>query len=176
MNLRTLFLLTALVIGPVLTPTPSDAADQNLLKNADFTEKRPDGKPAPLAWYREGNCSLAVSQTDGLQVTVTSKGKKDGRFAQSIDVESGKTYIVSAEVKATVNEMAYLEIEFLNGGLEIKSMPRMDSSKCTTEWKTIELKVATREVKRFSVMCRFEQSDRAVGQTASFRKLKVVPE
>ncbi len=149
------------------------AAGQESLKNADFTAVRPDGKPTPLHWYLDGNCTITASKSDGAQVTVTAAGKKDGRLTQSLDVSPQSTYIVSAEIKATVAGMAYVQIEFLDGGNEIKSMPRIDSEKNGDAWTPVTLEFSTKEAKRFSVLCRFEQTARTSGQSASFRNIRV---
>jgi hypothetical protein len=169
-------LKASLWIALTFTTLVTSAAEQNLLKNADFTQTRTDGKPAPQDWYVEGNCALTISKTDGLEVRVKAAGKKDGRLAQSLDVAPQSTYVVTAEIKGSVSQMAYLQIEFLNGGLEIKTMPRLDSAKGGTDWTPVTLKIATQDAKRFSVMCRFEQSERTVGQTASFRNLRLIQE
>ncbi len=45
-------------------------ADENLLRNADFSKLKSDGKMTPLNWYVEGNCGLAATKADGLQVKI----------------------------------------------------------------------------------------------------------
>jgi len=152
------------------------AADENLLSNADFMAARTDGKPAPLHWYLEGNCSITASQAEGAQLKVNAVGKKDGRLTQSFDVSAQSHYVVTAEIKGTVAQMASLQIEFLDGGNEIKALPRLNSEKCGEAWTPVIVKVATEQAKRISVIFHFEQTERTVGQTASIRNVRVVEE
>ncbi len=152
------------------------ADDGNLLTNADFLAARPDGKTAPLHWYLEGNCSIATSAAEGAQIKVNAVGKKDGRLTQSFDVSAQSTYVVTAEIKGTVPQMAFLQIEFLDGGNEIKALPRLDSEKCGDTWTAVTMKVPTQQAKRISVIFHFEQTERTVGQTASLRHVRVVAE
>ena len=152
------------------------ADDGNLLANADFLAARPDGKPGPLHWYLEGNCSIATSATEGAQVKVNAAGKKNGRLTQSFDVSPQSNYIVTAEIKGTVAQMAFLQIEFLDGGNEIKTLPRLDSEKCGETWTAVTVKVPTQQAKRISVILKFEQTEGTVGQTASLRNVRVAQE
>ncbi|MDO4584757.1 MAG: hypothetical protein Q4D62_11715 [Planctomycetia bacterium] len=82
----------------------ADPQKQNLLKNADFSQKRPEGNlPAEWGFWQHEKTSFGKAQWDGSVGEGSASFEKvmDGCYIQSLPVQPGERYLLHARVKTT---------------------------------------------------------------------------
>ena len=97
--------IAALILALLLAACLPALAEENLLRNGDFSAVR-DDMPEDWQtemWYTDAGVSLLHADPDGYDggcVRVTNVDANDARFTQTVDVEPDTLYKVSGMVRA----------------------------------------------------------------------------
>lgn len=150
----------------------------NLLLNSDFAIANDDGIFKNWTLYAKGQqvqtCTenLPKDCPTGLQIQIESLNGKQGAISQKLKhLPPNKTLKLTAQVRATRQNIASLQVKLKASGKELK---RLRSPKNTMQWKTLELIIPTGQADELSVQLRFSQDDKAQGQTIWLTDLKLV--
>ena len=134
--IRTLLAAVTLVAASALAAGEVLAAP--LVTNGSFTEGA-DGRPTAWrteAWAQDASTFGWDSNKDGTgQVSITSPVPNDARWCQSVPVEPGATYRVSAQVKTK-------DVGAVTAGALIAIEPRIADTRDirgTQDWETLEV-------------------------------------
>ena len=119
------------------------AEEWNLLKNADGSVPK-KGRSCPESWWMEGDYVLAVSKEEGIQIKVNGpwKPRATARLTQAVSVEPQSDYILTAQIRGTIDKIGFAYIEFLEpngdkpGYREFKKQPRINSGAAAPTGRT----------------------------------------
>ena len=166
-----------MVAAVALLAASAAVAGGSLLANAGFAAA--DERGAPAGW-RVGETGQRVRVDRGerpegvaqsLRVDIQATHRHYGEIAQKLSGLKRRTvYVLTAKARGTAPGLAFLMIKLYEGG---KERERIASPKAGTAWGTLTQQFATGDADRVEILCRYMQSQEAVGQSVWFADVRL---
>ena len=151
------------------------AVRANLVRNGDFTQAA-DGKPADWTAVDSGQKVTTEKPADragALRVDVLKDaGKNLGEIRQTIKVQKGQKYRVTAELKSTKTGAAMVMVKTR---APRKELERIAVGTSTEQWATVTKDFDSGDAVEVQVLCRYVQKAESVGATSWFTNVVLVP-
>jgi len=172
-------MLPRTLLAPVLVVCSAAAAGENLLPHARFAAA--DDRGAPVGW-RVGETGQRVvidreehpaHVAQSLRVDIRATHRHYGEIAQKLaSLKPHTVYVLRGAVRSSAPRLGFLMVKLYKAGREVR---RTSSERSGTAWGTLEKQFETGDADRVEILCRYLQSQEAVGQAVWFADLRLEP-
>jgi len=161
------FLLSALLLLPALHAQ---------LQNGNFAQA--DARRQPAGWQVGTTAAQEVVAVPdqgpeggpALQVTIRNTSKMQGEVTQSVALEPNTEYIVEGWGRGTQDGLGFFQVKLFRGREELR---RISTPGTSRTWRLLRQQFNTGDADGASLLCRYSQTAKAVGQTVWFANVSI---